>query len=158
MINEDIVKELFGYFKENYGFKIENAIDLFDAERNLLEFLVRIGRRIENRFFEEIGTEYLGNIVEKDGKEYEFKDYREKSIHGLFGVIEYRRAYYVSREPGQGGFIPLDEKLGIDKKHTPGCNYFFSFFTGQDVYQESLDRFHEIFRPMEQGYFRCEKY
>ena len=157
MINEDIVKELFGYFKENYGFKIENATDLFDAERNLLEFLVRIGRRIENKFFEEIGTEYLGNIVEKDGKEYEFKDYREKSIHGLFGVIEYRRAYYVSREPGQGSFIPLDEKLGIDKKHTPGCNYFFSFFTGQDVYQESLDRFHEIFRPDGTGLLSMRK-
>jgi hypothetical protein len=41
----------------------------------------------------------------------------------------------------------LDEKLGIAKKHTPGCNYFFSFFTSQDVYQDSLNRFHEIFRP-----------
>ena len=118
---------------------------------------MRIGRRIENKFFEEIGTEYLGNIVEKDGKEYEFKDYREKSIHGLFGVIEYLRAYYVSREPGQGSFIPLDEKLGIDKKHTPGCNYFFSFFTGQDVYQESLDRFHEIFRPDGPGLLSMRK-
>ena len=79
MINEDIVKELFGYFKENYGFKIENASDLFDAEKNLLEFLVRIGRRIENKFFEEIGTEYLGNIVKKDGKEYPLNSRRDRT-------------------------------------------------------------------------------
>ena len=45
------------------------------------------------------------------------------------------------------GYVPLDEKLGITKKHTPGCNYFFSFFTSQEVYQDSLNRFHEIFRP-----------
>jgi len=65
MIDEAIVGELFSYFKEDYGFKIGNATKLFDAERNLLEFLVKIGRKMENKFFEEIGPEYLGNIIEK---------------------------------------------------------------------------------------------
>ena len=78
---------------------------------------------------------------------YEHEGNRKKSIHGLFGVIDYKRAYYSNTQKGANGYTPLDEKLGIKKKHTPGCNYFFSFFTSQDVYQDSLNRFHEIFRP-----------
>ena len=37
--------------------------------------------------------------------------------------------------------------MGIEKKHTPGCNYFMSLFTSQGVYEKSRGRFHEIFRP-----------
>jgi hypothetical protein len=73
--------------------------------------------------------------------------YRTTSLHGLFGMIEYRRAYYFSEQEGGGGYFPLDEKLGIRKRHTPGCQYFLSSFTGREAYQKSLDRFHEIFRP-----------
>jgi hypothetical protein len=62
-------------------------------------------------------------------------------------MIEYRRAYYFSEQQGGGGCFPLDEKLGIEKRHTPGCQYFLASFTGREAYQKSLERFHEIFRP-----------
>jgi hypothetical protein len=62
-------------------------------------------------------------------------------------MIEYRRAYYFSEQEGGGGYFPLDEKLGIQKRHTPGCQYFLSSFTGREAYLKSLERFHEIFRP-----------
>ena len=64
----------------------------------------------------------------------------------MFGGIKYRRAYYVCQGEG-ANFFPLDEKLGIDKRHTPGFNYFMTSFTGQGPYEKSMDRFHEIFRP-----------
>ena len=54
-------------------------------------------------------------------------------------------------------YIPLDEKLGINKKHTPACNYFSSFHTGKGPYQESLDHFHEIFRPNGIDYISLSK-
>ncbi len=37
---------------------------------------------------------------------------------------------YVGVNNTGGRYIPLDEKLGIRKKHTPGFNYFFSSFIG----------------------------
>ncbi len=89
-----------------------------------------IGKNLMNKIFEEMGTGYEGNRIEKDGNKYEFKGNRRKSIHGLFGSIDYKRAYYVGINNTGGSYIPLDEKLGIRKKHTPGFNYFFSSFTG----------------------------
>jgi hypothetical protein len=41
----------------------------------------------------------------------------------------------------------LDEQLGIGKEHTPGLQYILSGFTAREVYQGSLDWFHQIFRP-----------
>ena len=53
-------------------------------------------------------------------------------MHGLFGVITYRRAYYVT---GTGkGWAPLDEQLGIKLRHTPGCQYFLSNFSARQPY------------------------
>ena len=40
-------------------------------------------------------------------------------------MIENKRAYYFSEQEGGGGYFPLDEKLGIEKRHAPGCQYFF---------------------------------
>jgi len=147
MLTEHIVQELFTYFKQQYGFSLSSASELLDFQQNVLEFVVNIGRKMEQQGFDELGTGYEGNVVSKDGKRYAFKENRAKSVHGLFGIIQYKRSYYRSIEGQPESWIPLDEKLGIEKKHTPGCNYFSSFFTGQDTYQESLDRFHEIFRP-----------
>jgi len=97
--------------------------------------------------FEELGRGYQGATVDKEGRKYKFVGYRDNSLHGLFGEIRYRRAYYVSQQQEGGSWIPLDEQLGIQKRHTPGFNYFLSSFTGREAYQESLNRFHEIFRP-----------
>ena len=143
----ELIPQLLQYFKDAYGFNISNSSELFETERNMLEFLMRVGRDLMNKVFTEIGTGYMGPKIEKDGKEFKFKGNREQGIHGLFGQIVYQRAYYVGTESGVGTYTPLDEMLGIDKKHTPGFNYFLSSFTGREAYQESLNRFQEIFRP-----------
>ncbi len=143
----ELIPQLLQYFKDAYGFNISNSSELFETERNMLEFLMQIGRDLMNKVFVEIGTGYMGSKIEKDGKEFKFKENREQGIHGLFGQIVYKRAYYVGTESGVGTYTPLDEMLSIDKKHTPGFNYFLSSFTGREAYQESLNRFHEIFRP-----------
>jgi hypothetical protein len=142
-----LVSQLLEHFKTTFGLTINNAEQLFETQRNLLEYLVRIGRELENKMFEELGRGYEGAIIERDGKRYKFVDYRSNTIHGLFGEIRYRRAYYVGEGKEAGSTIPLDERLGIEKRHTPGFNYFLSSFTGREAYQESLNRFHEIFRP-----------
>ena len=146
-MNREIVTQLFEYFKSSCGLDIHNAEDLFETQRNLLEYLMNLGRELENQVFDELGKGYEGSTISKEGTRYRFLDYREKTIHGLFGEICYERAYYVATEEKVGSWIPLDKKLGIEKRHTPGLNYFLTSFTGRDAYQESLNRFHEIFRP-----------
>jgi hypothetical protein len=142
----NLLQQIWQYFKEQYGYEIDDSVDLFERQKELLEFVMGIGRGLEQSLFDEMGTGYMGRIISKGGKQFKCKGDRTKVIHGLFGMIEYKRAYYVSMEGG-GGFSPLDDKLGVEKKHTPGCNYFMSLFTSQGVYEKSIGRFHEIFRP-----------
>ena len=134
-------------FKASYGSKITDKADLFLAERSMLEYLMRLGRAAMGEVFADIGKGYEGPSLQREGRQYKFVDYRKTVLHGLFGLVDYSRAYYFCSQEHGGGYFPLDEKLGIDKRHTPGCQYFLSTFTGRGAYQKSLNRFHEIFRP-----------
>lgn len=142
-----LVPQLVEHFKSTFGFECDSAEALFDVQRNLLEYLVCLGRKLENQLFQQLGTGYRGAVIDKDGRRYKFVGHRSNTVHGLFGEIGYRRAYYVRADGEKGSWIPFDEQLGIEKRHTPGFNYFLSSFTGREAYQQSLNRFHEIFRP-----------
>ena len=117
----NLLHEIWSYFKEEYGYEIDDSVDLFERQKDLLAFVMGIGRGLEQSLFDEMGTGYKGRIISEGGKRFKCSGNRSQTLHGLFGIIEYRRAYYVSTEGGAGHF-PLDEKLGIEKKHTPGCN------------------------------------
>ena len=145
-MDNSFVAQAVGLYKERYGLEVRNSRDLLRAQRQLLEFVVGVGREVEQQLFAEIGKGYEGPRLEKGGKEYRFVGYRGKKVQGLFGQIRYERAYYACA--GGGTAIPLDEKLGIEKQHTPAMQYFLASFTGRDPYGESLGRFHEIFRPV----------
>ena len=144
MLNEAIVGQLFDLFKEHYGYAVDDATGLFDGQLDMLEFLMKLGKRLEQNFFEGLGKGYLGSRCAIEGVEYRFKGYRRRRIHGLFGKVDLERAYYVG--PRGNNRYPLDERLGL-KGHSPGLQYFLALFTGQTVYQKALDQFHEIFRP-----------
>jgi len=144
---DSLIPQIVENFKAAHGLKITDSADLFLVERNLLEFLMKLGRGVMSNVFEGMDKGYEGAVIRKEKRKYKFVGYRTTSLHGLFGMIEYKRAYYFSEQEVGGGYFPLDEKLGIEKRHTPGCQYFLSSFTGREAYQKSLDRFHEIFRP-----------
>ena len=146
-MDDSIITQLLDCFKTVYGLKLDGPGALLQAQQNLMEFVMGLGRKLENEIFAAGGTGYQGAIVEREGKRYRFVGDRETAIHGLFGMIRYRRAYYVGLEKGGGSWIPLDERLGIHKEHTPGLQYILSGFTAREVYQGSLDWFHQIFRP-----------
>jgi hypothetical protein len=146
-MDDTILTQLLDCFKTVYGSKLDSPETLFTMQQNLLEFVMGLGRELESKIFAQAGTGYRGAIVEKDGNRYRFVGNRATSVHGLFGMIRYQRAYYSSEEKGVGSWIPLDEQLGIGKEHTPGLQYILSGFTAREVYQGSLDWFHQIFRP-----------
>ena len=145
-MNKWVVSQLVEEFKDSYGTKLDSAEGLWETEMHALEMLMRLGRQMIGELMAEVGSGYQGTTVEKEGEQYRFEGNREKVVHGLFGTISYQRAYYRSTTCRDGWF-PLDERLSIGKKHTPACQYFLSSFTIREGYQESLQHFHEIFRP-----------
>ena len=60
MLNEAIVGQLFSMFKEEYGYAVDDAAGLFDGQRDMLEFLMKLGKRLEQKFFEGLGSGYVG--------------------------------------------------------------------------------------------------
>lgn len=144
---DTLVTQIAEAFKATYGLKITDGADLLFVERNLLEFMMLLGRGVMATVFQGMPSGYEGTLIKANGQEYRFVDYRKTTLHGLFGTVEYRRAYYYSGQQGGGGYFPLDKKLGVEKRHTPGCQYFLSCFTGREAYEKSLQQFHEIFRP-----------
>jgi hypothetical protein len=154
---DTLVHQIVADFKAAYGLKITDKADLFLTERNMLEYLMRLGRAAMGEVFAGMGKGYEGPTLQRQGGQYKFVGYRKTVLHGLFGLVDYSRAYYFNSEEQGGGYFPLDERLGIDKRHTPGCQYFLSTFTGREAYQKSLNRFHEIFRPDGQQHISMRK-
>ena len=146
-MDDKILTQLLDCYKTVYGANLDSPATLFKMQQNLMEFVMGLGRGLENKIFEQAGSGYRGAIVKKNGSRYKFVGNRPTSVHGLFGMIRYQRAYYISEKKGEGSWIPLDEQLGIAKEHTPGLQYILSGFTAREVYQGSLDWFHQIFRP-----------
>jgi len=143
-MNEDMVGRLFEQFKEQYGSTVAEPASVFDGQRDLQEFVMGIGRALEQRMFSELGSGYRGPSTEVEGVAYRFKGYRSREVQGLFGKVELRRAYYVA---GEGRtYYPLDQMLPA-WGDTPGLQYFLSLFTAQMPYEAALRRFHQIFRP-----------
>ncbi len=143
-MNEEIIGKVFDLFKDEYGSTVANAASLFDGQRDLLTFVMGMGRALEQRLFDSLGTGYRGPTLELEGVRYVFKEYRSCEVHGLFGKIRLRRAYYVG---GKGRtHFPLNCQLSVEG-HTPGLQYFKALFTGRNAYTEALDQFHRIFRP-----------
>ena len=106
-------------FKATCGMKITDSGDVFLTERNMLEFLMKLGRQAMSRVFQGIGNGYEGAVIRVEGRKYGFVGYRTTSLHGSFRMIDYKPAYYFSDEPGGGGYFPLDAKLGIQNP-SPG--------------------------------------
>ena len=76
---ETIITELLNYYKREFKFKLEDTIDLFDCERDLLTFLMNQGKKMMQLLFDEMGTGYLGSNIEKDGIEYYFNGNNKKT-------------------------------------------------------------------------------
>jgi hypothetical protein len=154
-MNEAIIRTLCENFKsfESEKQEVQNAYEL---ETKMLRFLFSLGAKMINQLFQQEGNGYCGNVIQVNEQNYQFKGNRKKVLHGLFGLVEYSRAYYVNQNGGEG-YYPLDKRLGIIKKHTPAVQYFLSQFTSTDAYNESLNRFHEIFRPNGTDYISLKK-
>jgi hypothetical protein len=148
-MNEEIVKFIYLDYKSKFcreGAEIAGyTSDFFAEEQNILKYIMGLGKELSQQALKETGRGYAGSKIEVKGEQYKYKGDRKKSVHGLFGLIEYERAYY-TKVDGGAGYCPQDKRLRITQGHTPAMQYYLSGFTGREAYEESLRHFHEIFR------------
>ena len=151
-MGETLIQELLRYCKTTYGIDLHersSAHDLLRAELCLLKSVVTLGREAMQRWCEQLGDGFVGSWVAHNGVRYRFVGRRQKTMHGLFGLITYVRAYYAPLGGTGKGWVPRAQQLGIEGGYTPGCQYFMARFGAERSYQESLAQFHEVFRPDE---------
>ena len=149
-MSENLVKELVRYCKTRYKIDLNEYSgprDLLAAELAMLKCLVAAGRAAMQRWCEQLGDGYVGARASRGEMRYRFVGKRQKTIHGLFGLITLMRAYYAPLGGSGKGWVPQAEQLGIADGYTPGCQYFMARFCGEDSYQRGLAQFHEVLRP-----------
>ena len=59
---KDLIQQLLKYFKDNYGYEINNSTDLFETQRDLLEFVMRLGRGLEKAVLMRLGLDIEESI------------------------------------------------------------------------------------------------
>ena len=65
---KELVAQLWNCFKDGYGVEVNDSADLFDSQRDILEFIVGVGRKLEESLFIEIGTGYQGTMIKRKDK------------------------------------------------------------------------------------------
>lgn len=114
-------------------------LTLLDAEKQIVNFVNRIG----NLIFEEVITKVKEPTVENtlwvEGKKAVYKQTDNLRIKTRFGgeIVRQRRTYKIQGE--KGNYCPLDEKLGMNKcgRYSPLMTYLLSFFGGCEAYGPS---------------------
>ena len=151
-MSETLITELLRYCKTRYGIDLNRCSgprDLRTAELALLKCVVDAGRAAMQRWCEQLGDGYIGARASRGDVWYRFVGRRQKTIHGLFGLITLVRAYYVPLDGGGKGWVPLAEQLGITGGYTPGCQYFMAQFCAEHSCERGLAQFHAVLRPDE---------
>ena len=149
-MSETLITELLRYCKTAYGVDLSpdsRARDLLTVELCLLKALIELGRAAMQRWCQQLGDGYVGARATRGEVRYRFVGNRQKTIHGLFGLITLVRAYYAPLAGSGKGWAPRAEQLGIADGYTPGCQYFMARFCAEHSYQQGLAQFHEVLRP-----------
>jgi hypothetical protein len=76
---DSLVAQILENFKAACGLKITDSSDLFLTEKNLLEFLMKLGRAAMGGVFQQLATGYEGAVIRKGNRKYKFMGYRTTS-------------------------------------------------------------------------------
>ena len=81
MSDEHIISLLMEHFKSKFNFNISNSSELFKLETNILAFLIELGCKLSQEFFNNLETGYKGTKLSKNGTILKNVGNREKWIH-----------------------------------------------------------------------------
>ena len=55
-MNKQLLQQIWQCFKDSYGWEIKDSVDLIEREKELLEFVMGLGKELEQSLFTEIGS------------------------------------------------------------------------------------------------------
>ena len=107
--------------KTRYGIDLNSCSgprDLLAAELAMLKCLVEAGRAAMQRWCKQLGDGYVGARASRGEVRYRFVDRRQKTLHGLFGLITLVRAYYAPLDGAGKGWVPLAQSNWVSRAGT----------------------------------------
>jgi hypothetical protein len=110
-------------------------VSMKEVEEKVVEFVYRLGALMVEEVVEKIDEPTQENTIYVDGKLARYRETANLRLITRFGsqVERRRRRYYIE---GQGGYCPLDEKLGVEgcAGFSPLMTYLQSLFGGSEAY------------------------
>jgi len=114
---------------------------LKDVEEKILQFVYRLGALMLEDVVEHISEPTQENRISVDGKLARYRDTANLRLITRFGstLVRRRRRYYIE---GEGGYCPLDEKLGVQgcAGFSPLMTYLQALFGGSEAYGSGARR------------------
>ena len=109
--------------------------NLKEVEEKILEFIHRLGALMLEEVVEHVSEPTQENTIYADGKLARYRDTANLRFLTRFGseVVRARRRYDIE---GEGGYCPLDEKLGVTgcAGFSPLMTYLQALFGGSEAY------------------------
>ena len=86
-MDERILTQLLDCFKTVYGANLDSPETLFKMQQNLMEFVMGLGRKLENKVFAQAGTGYrVGRAIRDQQRAYTRAAIHSQRIHGTGGL------------------------------------------------------------------------
>ncbi len=106
------------------------------VEERILQFLYELGQALEKEIVQGVQEPTMENSVRVGERTAVYSGMRNLRFRNRFGgkVVLPRRCYKF--RDGQGGWIPLDEKLGLDRclGYSPLMSYLLSSVGGSEAF------------------------
>ena len=117
------------------------AIDLKQAEQQILEHVNRIGQMLVDGLLEGVQEPVQENRLLVGGEVAVFDGVRSLRFINRFGgqTVKRRRCYKYVNKPG--GWYPLDERLGLDRcmGYSPLMSYLLALFGATESFERSSE-------------------
>ena len=144
MTQEDCVERIMahvravveGLFEESRRWR--NGHWLYDGEQATREAMIETGRRVLQELLNRRGPGHVGQWhTDASGDRRKFKQYRERQVQTLLGLVWIRRGGYHSSSAMSGTVYPLDGELGLRHRFSEGVEEVTAFNAGQLTYEET---------------------
>ena len=113
----DIVQHARDEFDELLDFVTQDArhSQVHEVERGIWQRLLQLGFVLLKMWFQMRCEQYgQAPLMTDEGTEIPFWQEKQRSFYSIFGKMRLPRPYFY--KPGQGGYSPLDELLGLGKE------------------------------------------
>jgi hypothetical protein len=114
---------------------------LKEVEEKILQFVYRLGALMLEEVVEKISEPTQENTIYVEGKLARYRGTGSLRLITRFGskLVRKRRRYYLE---GEGGYCPLDEKLGVQgcAGFSPLMSYLQALFGGSEAYSSGARR------------------